>query len=210
MQCFIGLTFSGHYLGYKKIDIYRRRFDNKYTKSNILQLTLLPPFEMDHLSQDFVFDLEDELEGHLSGVTDWHDIVFHGIDFNSDKKGTVFLRPELPLDLQYCQQSLWETVSEFGGTFRRRKKPLISEEDVVTKAFLPIGRTKGQEQFESAVLAAKEEFENPFALKASGIALFESTPGQWILKEKLMDFSNDDISFNERECLEGQVQALYV
>ena len=210
MQCFIGLTFSEHFLHYKKIDMFRKRFDNKYSKSNILQLSLLPPFELKELTPDIVESIKDEIEGHLLGLETWRDIEFHGIDFNCDKKGTVFLRPELPLELQYCQQSLWELILDNGGFFKKKRKPLISTEEVVTKSYLPIGRTKGEEQFEYAVLTAKEEFDLPFVLKASGISLFETVPGQWLLKEKLLSFENEDLSFNEIACLNGQIQALHV
>lgn len=211
MQCFIGLTFSEQYLHYKKIDNFRRRFDQKYTKSNILQMTLLPPFEIASYDDDFIEALVDELEGHLTGHTEVGDIHFDGVDFNSNKKRNVFLRPELPLELQYCQQSLWEVITEAEGSFRQRKRPVISQEETTLRTFLPIGRTNSFDQFEAAVETAKEEFEDPFSLRANSICLFESTPGQWLVRKELYHLgSNNAFEFNEIDCLKGQVQALYV
>lgn len=211
MQCFIGLTFSEQYLHYKKIDTYRRRFDHKYTKSNILQMTLLPPFEISECDDDFLESLSDEIEGHLSGHSEVGEIHFNGVDFHSNKKRSVYLRPELPLELQYCQQSLWETVADSGGSFKQNKRPQISQtEDYITRTFLPIGRSNDSYQFEASVLAAKSEFEDPFYLKAKSICLFESTPGQWLLKKELYFLENQEFEFNEIDCLKGQVQALYV
>lgn len=209
MQCFIGLTFSDYYLQFNKIDIYRRRFDTKYTKSNVLQLTLLPPFEIQNYDNEFIETLSDELDGHLEGLEEINEISFNGVDFNNEKKGTVFLRPELPLEFQYCQQSLWELIKDFGGEFNR-KKPVISEEDVIQRAYLPIARTKGIDQFEFAIETAKDQFEEPFQLRANGISIFETTPGQWILRDHLYQFDDMGFDFSEMDTLKGQIQALYV
>lgn len=210
MQCFLGLTFSQQYLHYQKIDIYRQRFDDKYSKSNILQMTLLPPFEIPFLEDDFIEALTDEVEGHLQGIEALEQISFKGIDLTNIRKGNIYLRPELELDFQYCQQSLWDTILEFGGSFKNKKRPTISLEETVTRTFLPIARTKNDFEIESAAMAAKVEFSECFDLRTKGISLFESTPGQWLQKKELFSFEGDFYEFNEVELMKGKIPALYV
>ena len=46
MEYFIGLTFDLGSIHQKKIENFRRRFDSKFEKNDLLQLTLLPPFSI--------------------------------------------------------------------------------------------------------------------------------------------------------------------
>lgn len=210
MQCFLGLTFKEQYLHYQKLDIYRQRFDDKYTKSNILQMTLLPPFEIEELEDDFIEALTDDIEGHLDGLSSLEQISFKGIDLTNIRKGNIYLRPELELDFQYCQQSLWDTILEFGGSFKKKKRPTISQEEIVTRTFLPIARTQNDFEIESAAMAAKVEFNEAFELGTKGISLFESTPGQWLQRKELFSFGPETYEFNEIELMKGKIPALYV
>ncbi len=210
MQCFLGLTFSEQYLHYQKIDIYRQRFDDKYTKSNILQMTLLPPFEITNLEDDFMEALSDDIEGHLDGLTSLEEISFKGIDLTNIRKGNIYLRPELELDFQYCQQSLWETILEFGGDFKNKKRPTIAKDETVTRTFLPIARTQNDFDIQSAAMAANVEFSEAFDLRTKGISLFESTKGQWLQRKELFSFTRENFEFNEIELMKGRIPTLYV
>lgn len=210
MQCFLGLTFSEQYLHYQKIDVYRQRFDDKYSKSNILQMTLLPPFEIPRIDVDFIEALSDEIEGHLEGLTSLEEISFKGIDLTNIRKGNIYLRPELELDFQYCQQSLWDTILEFGGSFKNKRRPTISLNETVTRTFLPIARTKNDFDIESAAMAANIEFCEDFDLKAKAISLFESTPGKWLQIKELYSIERESYEFNEIELMKGKIPALYV
>jgi hypothetical protein len=210
MQCFLGLTFSQNYLQCQKIDIYRQRFDDKYSKSNILQMTLLPPFEISQIDEDFVEAISDEIEGHLKGLTSLEEISFNGVDLTNVRKGNIYLRPEIELAFQYCQQSLWDTILEFGGSFEYKKRPTISKGETVTRTFLPIARTINDFDIESAAMAANIEFGEDFNLHTKGISLFESTHGKWLHLKELYSIENYKYDFNEFELMKGNIPALYV
>lgn len=80
----------------------------------------------------------------------------------------------------------------------------------MTRTFLPIARTSSDYEIESAAMAAKIEFSENFNLKTKGIALFESTPGQWLSKNNLFSFNKSNLEFNEFEIMKGKIQTLYV
>ena len=76
-------------------------------------MTLLPPFEVSKVDDDFFEFLADEIEGHLIGHDEVRDICFNGVDIFGSRKGSLYLRPELPLEFQYCQQSLYSLDAQY-------------------------------------------------------------------------------------------------
>lgn len=180
-------------LNYQKIDSFRQRFDFKYSRSNILQMTLIPPFQFEKNGlrglRDFLEMSSDELESHLLGFFEDIHIPFNGFDFKSGKKGVLYLKPSLPIDLYHCQESLFEILKETHGTIRKYKKLNVSQIDDL-QTFLPIGRFIDPFQLELAVDQAKIEFDSQFIMRAKDITLFEKMPGKWIPQKVLFKFSN--------------------
>lgn len=202
MQLFIGLTFRQNHLLYKKIDSFRKRFDEKFTRSDILQMTLIPPFKMDGITmfelQDIIEDLSDDLDTHLSCCDIPCEVDFNGFDFQSGRKGIVFLKPSIPVDIFHCQENLSESVKGHGGVFNKHKNLAKSfSNDLQT--FLPIGRSTDMELLKQAVDKAQIEFAQPFSLTAKDVVLFEKLPGQWIPRRVLFSFAETGENFqNER------------
>ena len=88
MQLFIGLTFKASTHPYQKIDSFRRRFDSKFDKSDVLQMTLLPPFTFENVSpkelDDFAELCTEDLESNFIG----HDSPLE-VDFKGFGKTTM-------------------------------------------------------------------------------------------------------------------------
>lgn len=192
MHFFIGLTFHPHFLQFKKIDSFRKRFDFKYGKSSILQMTLLPPFRLEGSPrmgiEEVIEHIEDELEGHLLGLDDLHSVDFNGFDFKTGRTGVIFLKPTLPIDLFHCQENLLETLKHSGAAFKKQKSPMPTGSDDL-QTFLPIGRFWNHDSMAVAIEKAKVEFSAPFRLPMKDVILFQKVPGQWLAKKKLFTFS---------------------
>mgnify|MGYP003665518063 CR=1 FL=1 len=191
MRYFIGLTFYPNYLQFKKIDSFRRRFDWKYERSNVLQMTILPPFQLNFSNQKalggFTDTLVEEMETHLMGLEGPLEVDFNGFDFRQGRKGVIYLKPDLPIDIFHSMENLEEVVKEFGGKLKKRKSPGGGSLQL-DKPFLPVGRFQENLLLGAAVETARIEFTNPFQLMARDITLFEKVPGQWIQKRKLFTF----------------------
>ena len=191
MQLFIGLTFNQNYLQFKKIDSFRKRFDEKYSRSHILQMTLMPPFRFESYStaniNRFVEEMAEDLEDHMAGLDDPLAVNFNGFDFQTGKKGVLFLKPTIPVDLFHCQETLSESVKEFGGAFSKHKNLGRSHANDL-QTFLPIGRFTDMSLLSLAVDKARLEFTAPFKLSARDLTLFEKTPGHWIPRKILHTF----------------------
>lgn len=192
MQLFIGLTFSPNHIQFKKIDSFRKRFDEKYDRSHILQMSLFSPFNVEENSHSelsvFVDDLVEECEDHLSGMDHSLNVDFNGFDFHTTKrKGVLFLKPSLPIDLFYCQESLEESIKLFGASFKKRKN-LGKSINNDLQTFLPIGRFSDMDFLGSAIEKARVEFDSPFQLRAKDLVLFEKVPGHWIPRKILFSF----------------------
>ncbi len=191
MQLFIGLTFHQNVFQFKKIDSFRRRFDEKYGRSHILQMTLMPPFRLEDYTfaglQRFVDEMAEDLEDHLAGLDEPFEVDFNGFDFQTGRKGMLFLKPSIPVDLFHCQETLQESIKDFGGLFYKHKNPgRCSVNDLQT--FLPIGRFSDMDLLSLAVDKAQQEFTAPFKLAARDLTLFEKTPGQWLPRKILFTF----------------------
>jgi hypothetical protein len=184
VEYFIGLTFQPSSIHYKKIDSFRKRFDSKYENSKLLQMTLLPPFQIDFKNNDDLNSFEDELrevlEGHLYGLDDLAQIEFTGISFSMGKKGVLSLTPKISPDFLHCQESLHHVLKESGAHFLKAKNN--------ANTVLPIGRFDYADQLEGAIDLAKIEFSTPFVLHGESFYLFEKTPKLWVPKIKLYDF----------------------
>jgi hypothetical protein len=195
---FIGLVFDPHHLSSQKISSYRKRFDPKYLKGTHLQLTLLPPFSFPEEQKtkfyDFVQDLKDLFDGHLHGLSDFTNIEFHGIDFIAGKKSLVGLNPKLPIDLVHCQEAVKDILEEYGiefknpksvQAFRERQEKLGDRDSVSLKSFLTIGRFSYNDELESGLEIARDEFPHAFTLPLVDICLFKNLPHQWVIESSL-------------------------
>lgn len=203
MNLFVGITFHPHFLQFKKIDSFRKRFDDRYTICPQLQMTLLPPFKVNHLSgqsyRDFGEHLEDEIEGHLLGLENFNNIEFKGMDFVVGNHSVLYLKPELPIDLFHCQENLKSVIKNYGGNFKRDNASINKRSSSELSTFLPIGRFAHLDLLNDGIDVAKTEFNVPFHLSVKDISLFEKTPGQWIKRKKLFTFSSpqDNLSLEE-------------
>jgi hypothetical protein len=195
LEYFVGLTFRPSSIHYKKIQSFRERFDSKYQHSSLLQLTLVPPFQIDFKNNPDLEDCEDEmrelLEGHLYGLDDISPIEFSGISFMKGEKGVLSLTPTIPADLLYCQESLYQSLKDRGAHFLKSKN--------TTNTFLPIGRLDFADQLENAIEIAKLEFSSPFILQGESFVLFEKKQKKWGAKNNLFDFKLEKNVFLENE-----------
>jgi hypothetical protein len=184
MEYFIGLTFDPGSIHQNKIENFRRRFDSKFVKNGLLQLTILPPFSVDFITrseeQNFIEELTELLEGHLYGLKEISQIEFNGMTFSMGKKGTLSLTPKFSQDILYCQESIYFFLKEYGAKFKKTKNSM--------NPILPIGRVDYPELLESAIETAKIEFSSPFVINAKSFVLFEKTPREWKNKNNLYDF----------------------
>lgn len=193
MQLFIGLTFKASSNPYQKIDSFRRRFDEKYDKSELLQMTLLPPFHFENMSpRDFDEFLElcsEDMESNFIGHDRPLDVDFKGFDFQTGKKNVLFLKPIIPIDLFYCQEVLKDSIKHAGGSFRKHRNLGHSElNDLQT--FLPIGRVDDMNLLALAVEKAQVEFgHGDFQMESQDIVLFEKMPGRWVPRKILYSFN---------------------
>ena len=191
MEFFIGLTFDPNSIHHNKIESFKKRFDTKHQKGDLLQLTLVPPFSIDFPNNEdlnnFKEELSELLEGHLYGLNQIAQIEFNGITFSMGKKGVLALTPKISPDLFYCQESLYSFLKESGARFKKTKN--------ATNPLLPIGRFEFFNLLESAIETAKIEFASPFVMNGIGIVLFEKGSQQWIAKNNLYDFDTRDHFF---------------
>lgn len=195
MEYFVGLTFDPGTIHYKKIENFRKRFDSKFLKNDLLQLTILPPFFVDFQTRaeekKFVEGLSELLEGHLYGLKEASQIEFNGIVFSMGKKGTLSLTPIISPDLLYCQESLYFFLKEYGVKFKKTK--------ALENLILPIGRFDYPDLLESGIEMAKIEFSSPFVMDAASFTLFQKNPREWCHMNNLYDFETGISNFFEKK-----------
>ncbi len=202
MQLFIGLTFKASTHPYQKIDSFRKRFDSKYERSDVLQMTILPPFSFENMNpkafDEFVELCGEDLESNFIGHDSPLDVDFKGFDFQTGKKNVLFLKPIVPIDLFYSQEVLKDTVKSAGGTFHKHKnlgKTQVND----LQTFLPIGRVDDLNLLAMAVEKAQVEFgHGTFQMQAQDIVLFEKMPDRWIARRILYSF-NTVSAYSESE-----------
>ncbi len=195
MEYFIGLTFDLGSIHQKTIENFRRRFDSKFEKNDLLQLTLIPSFTINFQSRSeektFTEDLTELLEGHFYGLQEISQIEFSGFTFSMGKKGILSLTPIISPDLLYCQESIFSFLKEYGVKFKKNKN--------LQNLILPIGRVDSSELLESAIETAKIEFSSPFIMDATSFVLFEKTPRAWINRFDLYDFETRNPNLLEKK-----------
>lgn len=193
MQFFIALTFDENSLHYQKIDNFRKRFDYKSGRSSLVLMTLLSPFhfvqnKLSATEYDKIIEcLRDDLDNFMSGPDRDFRIEFNGFDFAAGKKGVVYLKPRLPDELFFFQETALDFLQESGAIFNRDEKGMKFSEKAM-HTFLPIGRGDDQDLLQRAVEKARHEFMSPFHLKTKSVMLFEKKPGLWLPRVELYRF----------------------
>ena len=108
---------------FKNIDSFRKRFDNRYSDSKTLNMSILPPFQL-AIRQDEsqIIDLIiDEVENQFLGHDNIHPINFNFLDFKVGKKCGLYLVPELSINLLHLQEALIEALNSHSVIFKQRK-----------------------------------------------------------------------------------------
>ena len=183
---FIGLTFHQNFVQFKKIDSFRKRFDSHYPLCKILQMTILPPFELNSpRDEKTVLDsLEEELESFFHGVNAPIKINFDGLDISSGPKKMISLRPTIPSDLRFAQETISDILSHYEVRYKRKGNTFYD-------CFLPVGRTLVNDQLHFAINQAREEFTFPLGLFASSITLFQKCSKHWPAVKRVYQFNSD-------------------
>jgi len=193
VKYFIGLKFEAHFLQFKKIDSFRRRFDSKYRHGSPLLMALVPPFslEKNHLTEEFLYDLEDEIDSQFLGLNHLSSILFEGIDILRSKKDLLYLRPEMPDEFFYLQQSVINLLKTQQVKF---KKPKVANKIIQNghACMLPLGRFDDGHELSQAISSANQEFSTKFNLKIKDISLYVKSDDTWIQKAKFFEFEESD------------------
>lgn len=189
MSFFVGLTFVQHYLQFKKIDSFRRRFDYKHNPSMPLHMAILPPFELEFTTDiDEIEEcLYDVVESNFLGLENTNQVEMSSLSFDFSKTSLLYLQPKLSEEIFFCQDSVKRVLKEFNVSFKKSKSSgkYIKNE---FQSLLPLGRSSDIELFKVAVNTAQEEFILPFKLAAGSVVLFEKTSTGWIQRRRLFDF----------------------
>lgn len=192
MEYFIGLSFKPGSIHYDKIDVFRKRFDAKYSNFDFLQLSLVPSFTIDFKNKEsekaFKDELTEILESYLYGLNEASQIEFNGINFSMGKKGMLALTPIISPDIIHCQEALHHFLKKSGAKFKKKK--------ISFNPLLIIGRFDFSDGLEAGIEVAKIEFSSPFVMNAVGIRLYEKNLSNiWQNKTNLYDFENRDHFF---------------
>ena len=201
MQLFIALTFAENDLNYQKINNFRKRFDEKISRSPLVLMTLMSPFKINDKSasnsySNLVECLRDDLDTYLSGFEKNFSIIFNSMDFAAGRNGVIYLKPKLPEELFFFQEAAIHELKSMGATFNRDEKKLKNNQKN-THTFLPIGRSDSDLTLQVAIEKAQHEFSMPFSLQAKSISLFEKLPGLWNFKDTLFKFEEEKSSIQE-------------
>jgi hypothetical protein len=198
---FIGLTFHQNFVQFKKIDSFRRQFDPHYNHCKMLQMTILPPFELPFKGKHAPAKkgiealgkiLSEDLESNFFGQEHPLRLDFQQIDFSFNKKPMIYLSAKLPEELIYAQECLAQSLEDWEVKFKRRGKKFY-------ETVLPIGRPKREYVLRQAVSTARSDFDFPLSLYVSGIVLFEKVPGYWPVVKRIYhcDVDIEEMRSNE-------------
>ena len=181
---FLGLTFHPNYVQFKKIDLFRRTYDDHYRVCKTLQMSLLPPFSIGSKKKlsPLVEDLSDAVDSFYLGVDAPSSINFSSIGIIEKKRPFIYLRPELPGDIHHLQDMVHEVCQSHEVNFKPRGKNLY-------ETFLPIAKPRSPHDLLPCIREAKENFVFPLELFTGQLCLFEKLPGQWIIKEVIHQFN---------------------
>ena len=198
---FLGLTFHQNFVQFKKIDSFRRQFDPHYNHCKLLQMTILPPFELPQVAhqkqarrgiENLSQILSDDLDSVFFGQEHLVRLDFDQLDFSFSKKPMIYLKAKLPEELIYAQEALAHSLEDWEVKFKRRGKKFY-------ETVLPIGRPKRESVLRQAVATARSDFDFPLSLYASGVVLFEKLPGHWPVVKRIYhcEIETDEIRPNE-------------
>lgn len=185
-KLFIGLTFDqGSHLC-KKIDGFRQRFDQTYYQNSTTHMSLFAPFSINKRDVDeFIFELEDELENFFYGHPAQSFMEFTGIDImERKKKALLYFKPNMNEDFFHLQESLHDLSQKY--IYEKENKTKVG------KSFLVMGRFFTQENLVDGVETLKREFDTPFKLGIRSISLFKKQQGEWRELLKLLDFESEN------------------
>ena len=205
---FIGLTFHQNFVQFKKLDSFRRQFDPHYFHCKMLQMTILPPFELPFKGrglqsgkgiEKLANQLEEDLEPIFFGQERILRVDFDKLEFSFNKKPMIYLRPKLPEELLYAQECLAQTLEEWEVKFKRRGQKFY-------ETVLPIGRPKKEMILHQAISMAKNDFTFPISLYVSGIVLFEKQVGHWPVIKRIYhcDVDLDEVRTNQLGLVQEQ------
>ncbi|MBT6326546.1 MAG: hypothetical protein HOJ35_11295 [Bdellovibrionales bacterium] len=183
---YIGLTFQQNHLQFKNIDSFRKRFDNRYSDSKTLNMSILPPFQLAmRQGESQVLDLIiDEVENQFLGHDNIHPINFNFLDFKVGKKCGLYLVPELSINLLHLQEALIEALNSHSVIFKQRNKKDQKN------AFLPIGRFRTENELSFGIDIAKTQLRLPLSLQPKHLCLFEQTNSDQVMRKKIFSFGN--------------------
>ena len=166
----------------------------------MLQMTILPPFELPFQGQkqakkgisELAQILSEDLDSIFFGQENLMRLDFKKLEFSYNKKPMIYLSAKVPEELKYAQESLANSLEEWEVKFKRKG---IKFYDSV----LPIGKPSREFIFRQAVSTARSDFDFPISLYVSGIVLFEKLPGHWPVVKRLYhnDLDVDEMRSNE-------------
>lgn len=183
---FIGLTFHQNFVQFKKLDSFRRQFDPQFHHCKMLQMTLLPPFELPKLQglqsgkqiDQLCLQLEEDLESVFFGQENLMRLDFEKLEFSFNRKPMIYLRAQLPEEIIFAQQTLAQSLEDWEVTFKRQGKKFY-------ETVLPIGRPKKEMILHQAISTARSDFSFPISLYVSSIVVFEKLPGHWPVVKRI-------------------------
>ncbi len=185
MKHFVALSFQAHGLHYQKVHSFKKRFDIKYFEIPELHLPLLPPFNLKN-EKSFLEDMKDSIENQFFGDNKLK-ISFKDLKCISGKRQSIFLVPKIPEQIMYCQESFYEIINEYNGSFLRNGK-----KNMLFQSFLPLARFDHSEIFMDIYHLAKEEIEFPLYLFASEFKLFTKVNSKNYYTKTLFKFDKQN------------------
>lgn len=190
MNLFIGLVFDNNSEHLKKIDNFRRRFDQKYSTNPYNQLTIIPPFELEVSRIDQLQRIKDDIgeliDDHLLGNQFFSQIEFNGITFTSGRKSMIGLTTKMNDEVSFLQESLVDYLLSEGAKFKK---------NINSHLVYPIARMDHMTPMEVIIDIAKIEFSSPFVLNSTSVSMFHRQNCIWTLRENLYQL-NQHTSLN--------------
>ena len=132
-KLFVGFNFCPKGLLSRKITGFRKRFDPKYNQYSFPHMAMLAPFETDdHLIQNLIETLKEELETFYYGNTESPKLGLTGLGvYKHKKRNILYLNPHFDTDLEYCSEIVMDICKDHFNPHVKYKKN--------SKQFLPLG-----------------------------------------------------------------------
>lgn len=177
----------------KKLKNFQSRYCRNSTFSQNSQMPLMAPFELKKPNSYRVFDeFEEEIESFFIDQREEHYIKFRRIDFYQHKKKyLLFLIPELPIDFEYCLESLNEIKKTYANNIKKRE---------FKKPYLLLGKFQTETELREALRKASREFILPVEVRINGFSLFENRYNEWRERRSFLSFEKEinPLIINER------------